>query len=103
MDRGWMYCLKAPDPKFVNGVDSFVKTAQAYCVNKLKDDDHVYCPCVATIRKNFATSSKSVVIYWLGVLWQTIRFGISMEKTGRTYNMILHGMIPSKKPYTSDV
>ena len=46
MERGWMYSSKAPDPKFVNGVDSFVKTARAYCINRLQDDDHVYCPCV---------------------------------------------------------
>ena len=42
MDRGWMYCSKPPDPKFVNGVDSFVKTAWVYCINKLQVDDHVY-------------------------------------------------------------
>jgi hypothetical protein len=41
-----MYCSKPPDPKFVDGVDSFVKTALAYYVNKLQADDHVYCPCV---------------------------------------------------------
>ena len=41
-----MYSSKAPDPKFVNGVDSFVKTARAFCINRLQDDDHVYCPCV---------------------------------------------------------
>ena len=46
MERGWMYSSKAPDPKFVHGVDSFVKTARAYCINRLQDDDHVYCPCV---------------------------------------------------------
>jgi len=28
-----------------------------------------------------------------------LRFGISMEKMGRTYNMMLHGMIPSRKLY----
>ena len=43
MDRGWMYCSKTPDPKFVNGVYSFVKTARTYCINKLQADDHIYC------------------------------------------------------------
>jgi hypothetical protein len=46
MDQGWMYYSKPPDSKFVDGVDSLVKTAQAYCIDKLQDDDHVYCPCV---------------------------------------------------------
>ena len=34
---------------------------------------------IAAIRNNFAISSKIVVIYWLGVLWQTIRFGKHRE------------------------
>ena len=38
--------MEPPDPKFVNDVGSFVKTAQAYCINKLQADNHVYCPCV---------------------------------------------------------
>jgi hypothetical protein len=46
MDQGWMYFSKPPDPKFVDGVDSFVKIARAYCINKLQADDHVYYPCV---------------------------------------------------------
>jgi hypothetical protein len=41
-----MYYLKPRDSKFVDGVDSFVKTARAYCINKLQAGDHVYCPCV---------------------------------------------------------
>ena len=49
MDQGWMYCSKPPDPKFVNGVYSFVKTARTYCINKLQADDLVYCPCVDVV------------------------------------------------------
>jgi len=89
--------LKALDPNFVNGVDSFVKMLGHIASIGYKMmtmcTAHVL---IAAIRNNFVISSKFVVIYWLGVLWQTIIFGISMEKTGRTYNMMLHGMIPSK-------
>ena len=34
---------------------------------------------IAAIRNKFTTSSKSIVICWLGVLWQTIRFGKHRE------------------------
>ena len=80
MERGWIYSLKALDPNFVNGVDSFVKTLGHIASIGYKMmtmcTAHVL---IAAIRNKFTTSSKSIVICWLGVLWQTIRFGKHRE------------------------
>ena len=95
-----MYSSKAPDPKFVHGVDSFVKTAWAYCVNRLQDDDHVYCPCVdRRNQKQFHNIEQIRCHLLVRGFMAKLRFGISMEKTGKTYTMMLRGMIPSRKPH----
>jgi len=95
-----MYSSKAPDPKFVHGVDSFVKTARAYCINRLQDDDHVYCPCVdCRNQKQFHNIEQIRCHLLVRGFMANLRFGISMENTGRTYTMMLHGMIPSRKPH----
>ena len=39
-----MYGMKAGNLEFVDGVDSFVRTAKAY--KNLRDDGYVYCPCI---------------------------------------------------------
>ena len=78
-----MYGMKAGNLEFVDGVDSFVRTAKAYKTLEMMATCIVRA-LIAKIRSNLAMLSRSASICCLGVLCPTIKFGTNTVRMVRT-------------------